>query len=66
MLTPPFFHWNKGLEPPLVGVAVQVTDVPAQTPLADATIDKDTGKTGLTVMVTKFDMAGLAAQTLLE
>ena len=29
--TPPFFHWYVGVVPPLVGVAVNVTDVPAQT-----------------------------------
>jgi hypothetical protein len=43
----------------LVGVAVNVTDVPEQTGLADAAIDTLTGKFGFTVMVTVLDVAGL-------
>ena len=45
--------------PPLVGVAVNVTEVPAQTGLAEAAIDTLTGSKGLTVRVTVFDVAGL-------
>ena len=53
------FHWYVGVAPPLVGVAVNVTEVPAQTGLAEAAIDTVTGSKGLTVMVTVFDVAGL-------
>ena len=43
----------------MVGVAVKVTEVPAQTGLADAAIEILTGKFGLTVMVNVFEVAGL-------
>ena len=43
----------------MVGVAVKVTEVPAQTGLAEAAIDTLTGSRGFTVMVTVFDVAGL-------
>jgi hypothetical protein len=46
-------------DPPLVGVAVKLTLVPAQTGLADGDIDTLTGRTELTVMVTELDVAGL-------
>ena len=53
--------------PPLVGVAVKVTEVPAQTELAEAAIETLTGKFGLTVMVTTLEVAGLpVAQVALE
>ena len=42
-----------------MGVAVKVTEVPAQTGFADAAIDTLTGNNGSTVMVTVFDDAGL-------
>ena len=58
-LVPFSFHWYVGVAPPLVGVAVKVTEVPAQTGLAEAAIDKLTGSSGFTVMVTVFDVAGL-------
>ena len=58
-LVPFSFHWYVGVVPPLVGVAVNVTEVPAQTGLAEAAIDTVTGSKGLTVMVTVFDVAGL-------
>ena len=45
--------------PPLVGVAVNVTEVPAQTGLAEAATDTLTGSNGLTVMVTVLEVAGL-------
>ncbi len=45
--------------PPLVGVAVNVTDVPEHTGFADAAIETLTGRFGFTVMVTVFDVAGL-------
>ncbi len=44
--------------PPLVGVAVNVTDVPEHTGFADAAIETLTGRFGFTVMVTVFDAAG--------
>ena len=51
----------------MVGVAVKVTEVPAQTGLADATIEMLTGRFGLTVMVTTLEVAGLpVAQVALE
>jgi hypothetical protein len=43
----------------LVGVAVKVTEVPAQTGLAEAETDTLTGSSGFTVMVTVFEVAGL-------
>ena len=58
-LVPLTFHWYAGVVPPLVGVAVKVTDVPAQTGFAPAATDTLTGDGGLTVMVTVFDVAGL-------
>jgi hypothetical protein len=45
--------------PPLVGVAVYVTDVPEHTGFAEAEIETLTGRFGFTVMVTVFDVAGL-------
>jgi hypothetical protein len=43
----------------LEGVAVKVTEVPAQTGLAEAAIETLAVSNGLTVMVTVFDVAGL-------
>ena len=40
------------------GVAVKVTEAPAQTGLADATIATLTGRIGLTAIVTALEMAG--------
>ena len=53
------FHCQAGVDPPLTGVAVKVTEVPAQTELADSEIDTPAVKTGLTVILTVFDVAGL-------
>ena len=51
----------------MVGVAVKMTSVPAQTGLAEATIVTLTGKLALTVMVTVFEVAGLSvAQVALD
>ena len=58
-LVPFNFHWYVGVAPPLVGVAVKVTEVPAQTGLAEAETETLTGRLGFTVMVTVFDVAGL-------
>ena len=43
-------HWYCGTVPPLVGVAVNVTLVPAQIVVSDAAMDTDAGKFGLTVI----------------
>ena len=43
----------------MVAVAVKITEVPAQTGLEDADIDTLTGSSGLTVIVTVFEVAGL-------
>ena len=43
----------------MVGVAVKVTEVPEHTGLAEAEIDTLTASSGLTVMVTVFEVAGL-------
>lgn len=43
----------------MVGVAVNVTDVPAQMVVALAAMLRLTGKFGFTVIVTVFDVAGL-------
>ena len=58
-MVPFTFHWYAGADPPLVGVAVKVTEVPAQTGLAEAATDTLTGSSGLTVMVTVLEVAGL-------
>ena len=58
-LVPFSFHRYVGVVPPLVGVAVKVTEVPAQTGLAEAETDTLTGSKGLTVIVTVFEVAGL-------
>ena len=53
------FHWYEGVDPPFVGVAVKVTEVPVQTGFAEAATDILTGSNGFTVMVTVFEVAGL-------
>jgi hypothetical protein len=45
--------------PPFIGVAVNVTEVPAQTGLDDAAIDTPAGRFELTTIVTVLDVAGL-------
>ena len=61
------FHWYDGDDPPLVGVAVNVTCVPAQTGFAEGEMDMLTGMFGFTVIVTVLEVAGLpAAQAALE
>ncbi len=44
--------------PPLVGVAVNVTDVPEHTGFADTVIEILTGRFGFTVILTVFEVAG--------
>ena len=61
------FHWYEGVEPPLVGVAVNVTLVPEQIVVAVAEMLMLTGRFGFTVMVMVFEVAGLpVAQVALE
>ena len=51
----------------MVGMAEKVTEVPAQNVVADAEIETLTGRFGLTLIVTVFEMAGLpVAQVALE
>ena len=51
----------------MVAMAEKVTEVPAQTLVADAEIETLTGRFGLTIIVTVFEMAGLpVAQVALE
>ena len=51
----------------MTGVAVKVTEVPAQTGLADGVIVKLTSNNGFTVIVTVLEMAGLpVAQVALD
>ena len=67
MSFPLTFHWYDGRIPPLTGVAVKVTKVPAQTWLTEGTIETLAGNSGLTVINTTLDMAGLpVAQVALE
>jgi hypothetical protein len=58
-LVPFNFHWYAGVAPPLVGVAVNVTEVPEQTGFAEAAILTLTGKFGLTTIVIVLEVAGL-------
>ena len=51
-------HWYCGALPPWVGVAVNVTLVPAQIVVSEAVMDTDAGKFGLTVIVMPVDVAG--------
>ena len=54
----PLYHWYVGAPPPLVGVAVKVTSVPAHIVLPGAAaIVTLTGKFGFTVIVIVFDVA---------
>jgi hypothetical protein len=57
-LAPLSFHWYVGV-PPLVGVAVNVTEVPEQIVEDEAAIETEGVTAELTVIVTEFDVAGL-------
>ena len=57
-LIPFTFHWYAGKGPPLLGVAVMVTDDPGQKGLADAAMVIPAGRLAFTAMVTGFDCAG--------
>ena len=52
------FHCQAGVVPPFTGVAVKVTEVPAQIELADSEIVTPAVNTGFTVMVTVLEVAG--------
>ena len=67
-LAPFSFHWYTGVVPPLVGVAVKVTEVPAQMVVPGlAAMLTLTGRFGLTVIVRVFEVAGLpVAQVALD
>ncbi|MNQ66361.1 hypothetical protein D3C85_808520 [compost metagenome] len=52
------FHWYAGVVPPFVGVAVKVTEVPAQIVFTDSKMLMLAGKIGFTVIVTSLDKAG--------
>jgi hypothetical protein len=59
MFTPPFFHWYVGDDPPLVGVAVKVTEVPAHTaPAGTAAMLTLAGSNASTTILIVFDVAG--------
>lgn len=56
----PTYHWYAGEDPPLTGVAVKVTFVPAQIVVAgDAAILRLAGRFGLTITVIALETAGL-------
>ena len=52
------FHWNAGLIPPLTAVALKATAVPAQTLFWDAVMEISTGRMGVTVIATTFEVTG--------
>ena len=57
--TPFTCHWYEGLLPPLAGVAVNVTLIPAQmAPEGAAAMPTLTGRFGLTVIVMALEVAG--------
>ena len=56
--TPFFFQTNAGELPPFVATAVNVIELPEQMPVAEAEIETLAVRTGLTVIVTAFDVAG--------
>ena len=57
-LDPLTFHWYDGVVPPLAGVAVNVTEVPAQTGFTEAVTETEAVTNGLTDMLTWFEVAG--------
>ena len=65
-LLPSSIHWYDGVEPPFVGVAAKVTEVPAQMELALATILTDGLTVDVTLIVIVFDatVVGLAHSAL--
>ena len=57
------FHWKKGVAPPLVGVAVNVTFVPVQIVVAEAAIVTDGTTDALTVTVNEQFTVGEPVKT---
>ena len=53
------FHLYAGDEPPFVGVAVKVTDIPSHIGFEDGLIFTLTARFAVTVMVTVLEVAGL-------
>ena len=53
------FHWYAGKGPPLLGVALKVTDDPGQNGFGVAVMDTPAGRFALTIIVIEFDVAGL-------
>ena len=59
-MPPPFtFHKKEGNDPPLVGVAVKITEKPEQTGFSEDAIVTETGEGGYTVMVITLEVSGL-------
>ena len=63
-LLPLTFHWYAGAVPPLVGTAVNVTELPAQTVRLGVEMLTDGVRVGLMVIVIALDVAGLPATPL--
>ena len=59
MDVPLTFHWYPDPEPPFTVEDVKDTIVPEHTVIAEAEIDMETGRFGLTVMINVFEVAGL-------
>ncbi len=58
ILYPFFFHWYAGEVPPLTGVAVKVTVVPAHTGLTEGLIETPAVSNAFTVMIEVLEGAG--------
>ena len=58
-MIPLTFHWYDGAGPPLTGVAVNVTEVPAQTGFAEAEIVTETTRLLLITIITGLLVTGL-------
>jgi len=59
---PPSYHWYAGVAPPLVGVAVNVTELPSQIePEGEAAIETLTGTAVRLVSVTVFEVGEVLA-----
>jgi hypothetical protein len=56
-LEPFTFHWNTGVVPPFVGVAVNVTGIPGATGFAETEIEM-LAVSGLTIIMMAFEVAG--------
>ncbi len=58
-MVPFTFHSYTGDDPGLTGVAVKITEVPAQTGFAEAVIETPTVTFVFSIMVIALDVAGL-------